>query len=342
MESSFDFPSIFSPTEFNETTGSASFLKLASYMHEKYTEYLISSLTSSTSCSDLVDHWKHAKSNYFDSDDRFSQLQEENQMLLRQNQELQILILALNSRFNSEHKQTDEISQENSIPGGKKPKLTLESDSAVKIEDENNTLQQKCVICRKEVEDFSNHKCFEIESEEDENNTPQNSTQVNVINPAKTEVLTSTENSSTNPDKNIKVPINTELIKFPTEIENTSSNITDTDLGSSSDVLKEALPSLLLQLQKSTNNNNNQRNNNNITENNNAVHHNNTKVPDLTPSGKPRSRTLKTCPICQKEIYNLPDHMKTHSNERPYACNLCPISFKRKGDLNRHIRNTEN
>merc|ERR1712178_353395 len=56
--------------------------------------------------------------------------------------------------------------------------------------------------------------------------------------------------------------------------------------------------------------------------------------------GKSRSRTLKSCPICQKEIYNLPDHMKTHSNERPYVCTLCPISFKRKGDLNRHIRNT--
>ena len=71
-----------------------------------------------------------------------------------------------------------------------------------------------------------------------------------------------------------------------------------------SDVLSDALPSLLLQLQQNTNQ---------LDENYcrkraaSQIQGDSSGSPNqfigLTPSGKPRSRTLKTCPVCQKEIY---------------------------------------
>jgi hypothetical protein len=140
---------------------------------------------------------------------------------------------------------------------------------------------------------------------------------------------------------NIQNSSNSYASNVPTlETENNNNNTNNTE--TSSDALKDALPSLLMHLQKSTCNQDNNSSRKRTTQQQLLVPDSSSPIQynGLTPSGKPRSRTLKTCPVCQKEIYNLPDHMKTHSNERPYACNLCPISFKRKGDLNRHIRNT--
>ena len=70
-----------------------------------------------------------------------------------------------------------------------------------------------------------------------------------------------------------------------------------------SDVLSDALPSLLLQLQQ----NNNQADENCRKRAASQINGDSSGSPNqfngLTPSGKPRSRTLKTCPVCQKEIY---------------------------------------
>ena len=46
------------------------------------------------------------------------------------------------------------------------------------------------------------------------------------------------------------------------------------------------------------------------------------------------------CPICKKRLKSrsLNSHMKTHTGERPYKCNMCTRSFSLSGNLKRHLR----
>ncbi|KAG9323385.1 hypothetical protein KVV02_002535 [Mortierella alpina] len=46
-------------------------------------------------------------------------------------------------------------------------------------------------------------------------------------------------------------------------------------------------------------------------------------------------------PACDKvfsRAYNLTSHMKTHSNDRPFLCGMCPLAFARRHDRERHVR----
>ncbi|KAG0370918.1 hypothetical protein BGZ54_002729 [Gamsiella multidivaricata] len=48
-----------------------------------------------------------------------------------------------------------------------------------------------------------------------------------------------------------------------------------------------------------------------------------------------------TAPECGKvfsRAYNLASHMKTHSSERPFLCEVCPLAFARRHDRERHAR----
>ncbi|KAI9003855.1 hypothetical protein DFJ74DRAFT_713376 [Hyaloraphidium curvatum] len=49
------------------------------------------------------------------------------------------------------------------------------------------------------------------------------------------------------------------------------------------------------------------------------------------------STAKKECPVCQKKVAHLPDHMKSHSDERPFCCERCGTRFKRQGDMKRHV-----
>lgn len=59
-------------------------------------------------------------------------------------------------------------------------------------------------------------------------------------------------------------------------------------------------------------------------------------IAKKTSSETSGSANYVLCPVCKKRIRNLRQHMKIHSEKKPFICSICQKTFKFKCNLRTH------
>lgn len=54
------------------------------------------------------------------------------------------------------------------------------------------------------------------------------------------------------------------------------------------------------------------------------------------------NRPINDCEICGKQVVDLRAHMRTHSDEKPHKCTMCPATFRIGRSMQEHIRKHKN
>jgi uncharacterized Zn-finger protein len=63
-----------------------------------------------------------------------------------------------------------------------------------------------------------------------------------------------------------------------------------------------------------------------------------TPEPIMTENGPVYPCLHPSCSKTFTRLYNLKSHQRTHQDERPFKCSVCPLAFSRNHDLKRHVK----
>lgn len=283
------------------------FQELALFMHERYVEYLTNCMNGSLDMMKLVDSWHEIGQKY---ESRIKQMQ---LSLTENNRELD----GGNSNFGEFEKMIEKIKTRNNVS-------KLNGD----FEKEQNHEDYGLILKRENDEDMEMNENLKIESDEDLGIT-ENS-ELDILHQLfDTRATDDALNCSKNSSKSQK-----------------SSNTNPTHRTRQNPQLAKNYPSkqlpTLLKTSYDTSNNPTSNQSDQTTAQFKTTQNLDKFSPKISQFTTGHRRKVDQCPICHQLVTNKHNHMKIHSDDRPFTCDFCDMSFKYKQSMLRHLQSKHN